>query len=247
MRVFDVLGTPLLATTYQELTAECQRLARSGGTWAIDFSNTHTVTLRRHDSQFRRLTHCFDLVLPDGMPLVWCLNRHGANLTDRVYGPTFMRKILEDHSRSATHYLIGGSQECGLQLRNRFPQARIVGAFHGQCSGEGILEGTEDERVIAEINHLGPDFIWVGLGTPKQYEWINRNKSRINHGVLLAVGFAFDVNAGTKADAPEWMQRRGLTWLFRALSEPRRLPMRYLRYNSLFLSYLLKDALIKSP
>ena len=92
-----------------------------------------------------------------------------------------------------------------------------------------------------EINHLSPDFIWVGLGTPKQQDWIHRNKQHIKRGVVLAVGFAFDVNAGTKPDAPAWMQRLGLTWVYRMASEPRRLVSRYIRYNTLFLWYLLWD------
>ena len=96
---------------------------------------------------------------------------------------------------------------------------------------------------MEEINRLSPDFIWVGLGTPKQQEWISRNRPMLKRGVLLAVGFAFDVNAGTKRDAPPWMQRTGTTWLFRLVQEPRRLAPRYLRYNSLFVFYLLWDGL----
>ncbi len=96
---------------------------------------------------------------------------------------------------------------------------------------------------MAEINRLAPDFIWIGLGTPKQQAWIHRHKGSIARGVLFAVGFAFDVNAGMKRDAPAVLQRLGLTWVFRICSEPRRLLGRYLRYNSLFLFYLAKDAL----
>ena len=96
---------------------------------------------------------------------------------------------------------------------------------------------------VEEINRLSPDFIWLGLGTPKQQAWIYQYKSRIQRGVLLAIGFAFDVNAGLKPDAPLWMQRVGLTWFYRLCSEPRRLGPRYLRYNSLFLYYLLRDGL----
>ncbi len=86
-----------------------------------------------------------------------------------------------------------------------------------------------------------PDFIWVGLGTPKQYHWIQRAHDRGIKSVFLAVGFAFDVIAGTKPDAPAWMQPLGLTWLFRLLSEPKRLGSRYLKYNTLFCWYLLLE------
>ena len=237
MRTFDLLGTPLLATTYEQLIAHAHALARRGGTQAIDLTNTHIVTLRRQDRHFREITSRFDHFVPDGMPLIWCLNARGAGLRDRVYGPTFMRRALETSPAPWTHYLLGGSAECVTALRRRFGGAQIIGAHHGYFSPN------DEAKILAEINRLAPDFIWVGLGTPKQQDWIHRHKSAIARGVIFAVGFAFDVNAGLKPDAPAWMQRLGLTWLFRAASEPGRLLTRYLRYNSLFLYYLLKDGL----
>jgi N-acetylglucosaminyldiphosphoundecaprenol N-acetyl-beta-D-mannosaminyltransferase len=243
MKAIDVLGTPLAVTTYSDLAEYCREKARNGRCRAVDFTNTHIVTLRRHERAFRELTDHFDVFVPDGMPLIWCMNQRGANLRDRVYGPTFMRRLLENPPQGSTHYLIGGTEECGQQLRRRFPAAHFVGSFHGQCNNEGILEGAAEELVIADLKRLAPDFIWVGLGTPKQYAWSHRNRPAMSRGVILAVGFAFDVNAGTKPDAPQWMQRLGLTWLFRLLSEPRRLGWRYLRYNSLFLFYVAADAL----
>ena len=208
----------------------------------MDFTNTQIVTLRRRESEFRQLTRCFDFFIPDGMPLIWCLNLQGAGLRDRVYGPTFMRQCLLSSPASLTHYFLGGSQDCLRRLKERLsrqnPSLRIVGAR------DGYFEDLQEAEIVDEINRLSPDFIWVGLGTPKQQVWIDRYKSRISRGVLLAVGFAFDVNAGTKPDAPPWMQRMGLTWVFRLLSEPRRLGPRYLRYNLLFLSYLIWDGLL---
>lgn len=238
MRTFDLLGTPLLATTYEQLTAQAQALARTGGTHAIDLTNTHIVTLRRHDRHFREITSRFDYFVPDGMPLIWCLNARGAGLRDRVYGPAFMRHALENSPAPWTHYLLGGSEECVTALRRRFGGAQFAGVHHGYFSPD------DEAAILAEINRLAPDFIWVGLGTPKQQEWIHRHKAAIPRGVIFAVGFAFDVNAGLKPDAPAWMQGLGLTWLFRAASEPRRLLIRYLRYNSLFLYYLLKDGFL---
>ncbi|MDQ6622161.1 MAG: WecB/TagA/CpsF family glycosyltransferase [Verrucomicrobiota bacterium] len=241
MRTIELLGTPLLATNYAELTAHCQELAGRGGTSAIDLTNTHIVTLRRSDAEFREITSRFDYFVPDSMPLIWCLNRRGAGLRDRVYGPVFMRYCIEHSPAPFTHYLLGGSAECVRKLRERFDaSAEIVG------SHDGYFSPNEEAEMVAEINRLSPDFIWVGLGTPKQQDWIHRNKAAIRRGVVFAVGFAFDVNAGMKKDAPRFLQRLGLTWLFRALAEPRRLLGRYLRYNSLFLYYLAKDAL-RSP
>jgi N-acetylglucosaminyldiphosphoundecaprenol N-acetyl-beta-D-mannosaminyltransferase len=201
--------------------------------------------MRRVEPWFRELTSAYDHFPPDGMPLIWCLNRAGAKLKDRVYGPTFMREFLSNVSGEFTHYLLGGSKECGDRLREIFqklnPKIRFVGSFHGKCTTDGVLDG--EAEVLAELKRLKPDFIWVGFGTPKQQAWVKRHKSMLQHGVILTVGFAFDVNAGMKPDAPLWMQRLGLTWIFRFLSEPRRLGPRYLRYNFLFLWYLLKDGL----
>lgn len=240
-----VLGTPLTVTDYVGGFIECQRLAALGHPVAVEFANTQIVTMRRHEPEFRATSAAFDVFIPDATPLLWCLNYQGAGLRDRVYGPTFMRYALENSPATLRHYLLGGSEIAGEELRRRFgkrnPNLKIVGAYHGRCSAEGVLE--ENDRVLAEITALNPDFIWVGLGAPKQERWIFRNKARLPRGVVLAVGQAFDVNAGLRPDAPAFMQRLGLTWLFRLTSEPRRLLRRYLRYNSLFLFYLVWDGL----
>lgn len=239
-RTLSVLGTPLLLTSYAGLFERCNEWARRDGATVIDFTNTHIVTMRRHDPGFHRLTEGFDFFVPDGMPLIWCLNMQRAGLKDRVYGPTFMRRALLA-AGGQTHYFLGGSEECVKRLAAAFCRQntglRIAGTHHGYFARE------EEDAIIDELNRLSPEFIWVGLGTPKQQEWIQRNRARIRRGVILAVGFAFDVNAGTKKDAPAWMQRAGLTWLYRLASEPRRLLGRYLKYNLLFLSYLLWDGI----
>lgn len=236
-----VLGTALQVTSYDAWSQHCLHCAARPGVTAIDFTNTMIVTLRRHDPAFRQLTRQMDYFVPDGMPLIWCLNLQGARLKDRVYGPTFMRHFLRVAPAESTHYFLGGSPECLARLLERVqaahPARRIVGSRHG------YFTAAEEPAVVEEINRLRPDFVWVGLGTPKQQAWIDRYKHQLQRGVVLAVGFAFDVNAGTKSDAPLWMQRRGLTWVYRLASEPRRLAGRYLRHNSLFLWYLFWDGL----
>lgn len=236
-----VLGTPLQLTTYAELSAELQELSREARPTALDFTNTHIVTMRRHDPEFRELTGCFDYFIPDAMPLVWCLNRQGANLRDRIYGPTFMRECLLRSPAPFTHYLLGGSDECVQRIKELFESKVPTISFVGARSG--YFNPSEEPGIVEEINRLSPDFLWVGLGTPKQQSWIRRHKHRIKRGIVLAIGFAFDVNAGTKKDSPMWMQKSGLGWLYRLCSEPFRLGPRYLKYNSLFLFYLLWDGM----
>lgn len=247
MQVLPVLGAPLLVTDYDRLAAQCLDWARGPRCVALEFVNTHIVAMRRHDPAFRSVLGAFDFLVPDGMPLVWCLNRAGARLKDRVYGPTFMRRFLETAPSGSTHYLLGGSQECGRRLREislqRNPKLQFVGGFHGRCDESGVLDGAAEREVIEEIHRLSPDFLWVGFGTPKQQAWVQKHKQLIQRGVILTVGFAFDANAGLKPDAPTWLQRLGLTWFYRLCSEPRRLGPRYSKWNSLFLFYLVWDGL----
>lgn len=239
MNAYLVLGTWLQRTSYAGLTADLQEKSRADKPFAVDLTNTHIVTLRRHDPQFREITGRFDYFVPDAMPLTWCLNLQGAKMRDRVYGPAFMRECILNSPAPFKHYFLGGSDLCVARLKESFlqrnPQIQIVGARNGYFPPE------QDAEIVAEINRLSPDFIWLGLGTPKQQKWIHEHKSEIHRGILLAVGFAFDVNAGLKPDAPAWMQRAGLTWLFRLSSEPRRLASRYFKYNGLFLFYLFWD------
>jgi len=244
MKTLPVLGTPLAITAYSALGAFLLERADQPGPFAVDFSNTHIVTMRRHDPAFRRMTESMDLFVPDGMPLIWVLNRMGASLKDRVYGPTFLNKSCFASPTGIRHYFFGGSQSCldallvNLTLAN--PHLEVAGSRNGYFSSE------EEAGIVQEIRSSNPDLIWIGLGTPKQQAFIEKWKSSFDRGILLAVGFAFDVNAGTKPDAPLWMQKSGLTWLYRMASEPRRLVSRYAKWNSLFLWYLLRESLAKN-
>jgi len=236
-----VLGTPLECTSSANFTARAQHLSHKVQTVAVDLTNTQIVTLRRHDPKFREITGRMDFFVPDSSPLIWCLRWQGAKEAERAYGPAFMRHCVLHSPAPFKHYFLGGSEQCIQQLVRTFrelnPAVQIVGAR------SGYFKLTQESEILAEINRLSPDFIWVGLGTPKQQDWIHRNKEMIPRGLVFAVGFAFDVNAGMKPDAPPWMQRLGLTWLYRMCSEPRRLVPRYLKWNSLFVWYLIWDGM----
>ena len=235
----EVLGTPLQVTDYEVFSDFCHRRVKEAGVFSVDFTNTQIVTMRRTQAAFRAETEGVDYFIPDGMPLVWCMNQGRAGLKDRVYGPTFFRHCLERTTGEFTHYFLGGSEGCLERLRERMKrlnhEIQICGYRNGYFSSE------EESEIVNEINALSPDFIWVGLGTPKQQSFVHRWKSMIHRGGVFAVGYAFDVNAGTKPDPPLWMQRMGLGWAFRLFSEPRRLAGRYLKYNSLFLFFMLWD------
>lgn len=164
---------------------------------------------------------------------------------ERVYGPSFLAYQIENTPSDIRHFFLGASQECLDQLlksiRAKNPGFQIVGSRNGYFGPE------DEEDIVSEINAAKPDIVWVGLGTPKQQEWVGANKDKLVAGALLAVGFAFDVNAGTKSDAPDWMQPMGLTWLYRLMQEPRRLWKRYMLYNSVFLKELFLQQVRPEP
>jgi N-acetylglucosaminyldiphosphoundecaprenol N-acetyl-beta-D-mannosaminyltransferase len=244
-----VLNTDLACTDYDGLGdfLKCRASTKGLPSFAVDFTNTHIAAMRRHDPGFAHLTSRIDIFVPDGMPLLWCLNAQGAKLKDRVYGPTFMRIFLSTCPQNFSHFFIGGGEDCGKKLIEKLAaqnhNLNIAGSFHGICGSNGIVE--DEKIVIAQIQESNPDFIWVGLGAPKQYHFISRFRALIPSGIYLAVGFAFDVNAGTKGDAPLWMQKNGLTWAYRVSKEPRRLFLRYLKWNTLFVYYILFENFLK--
>lgn len=238
MPVTDVIGTDCSVTDKEQLLALLEAQAASGP-WSVDFTNVQIVTMRRTEPGFHSITERVDAFIPDSEVLRWAVNWRGGKMPSRVYGPDFMAYAIQATAPGTRHYFLGGSAHCLEHLltniRRINPRMLIAG------SRDGYFKAADNELIVEDILEASPDFIWVGLGTPKQQQWIHENKHRFPHGVLLAVGFAFDVNAGTKKDAPSFLQRLGLTWLFRLLSEPRRLLGRYVKYNSLFILHLLRQ------
>ena len=240
-QVTNVIGTECLNTNYDDLTRDLQVLSKEERTISVDFTNVHIVTMRRTDPEFAKDLEVVDFFVPDSQILYFTVRLLGGKMSGRVYGPTFMEKCVPASREPFTHYFLGGNQETLDKLvevfRSKGDDIKIVGSHHGYFGRE------EDDAICAEINELSPDFIWVGLGTPLQQKWIALNKAKIRRGIVLAVGFAFDVNAGTKKDAPPVFQKLGLTWLFRLCCEPRRLFGRYLKYNTLYLWFLFRQLL----
>lgn len=236
--IADVMGTPCVLTDKRSLLPILEAHAAIGP-WSVDFTNVQIVAMRRTEPPFRATTSSVDAFVPDSQILSWAVKLCGGKTGERVYGPDFLSHAIAATAPGTRHYFLGGSPHCLEQLlqniRQRNPRMTVVG------SHDGYFKTDQNEAVVGDILAANPDMIWVGLGTPKQQEWIHQNKHRFPHGVLLAVGFAFDVNAGTKKDAPRLMHRLGLTWLFRLLSEPRRLFVRYAKYNSLFIWHLFRQ------
>jgi N-acetylglucosaminyldiphosphoundecaprenol N-acetyl-beta-D-mannosaminyltransferase len=204
-------------------------------------SGVHGVMESQRDPALRRIHNAAGLVTPDGMPLIWLLRLAGHAEADRVYGPDLMLALLAlSEQHGWRHYLYGASDATQEALRRaigqRLPRAAIV---DGWAPPFRPLSPEEDEAAVARINASGADIVWVGLSTPKQERWMAEHRERLTAPVLVGVGAAFDFHAGRIRQAPPFIQRSGLEWLFRLAMEPRRLWRRYLRNNPAFAMLIL--------
>lgn len=252
MKTLDVIGLPVAATTYSEAVEWVAGNARKADrAYAIEAANTHVVALARHDEKFGAAMAKFDLICPDGMPLVWSLNRKltkEEKLTDRVYGPTLMLKSIETSQGQPDlkHYLLGGSQSTLDKLKEKFnrdyPNTEIVGSYSPPF-GEWPKE--EFEKICGLIKESGANHVWVGLGCPKQELWIAKNKENLPPACYFGIGAAFAFHAGEVKQAPDFFQRIGMEWAYRLCKEPRRLFKRYFTYNTFFIYYSFCDLIKK--
>ena len=247
MKRQSIIGLPVAVTDYSGAIEWILDAAnKPDRAHAVEAANTHVAALARSDDAFRETMSHFDLILPDGMPLVWAINADaevGQILTERVYGPTLMLKALEATAGSQIgHFLLGGSQQTLDKLQQRiereYPDTVIAGAYSPPF---GEWDDKQQDRIEQRIRDSRAKLIWVGLGCPKQEHWIARHLNRLPAGVYFGIGAAFAFHAGEVRQAPAVMQNLGLEWAFRLAMEPRRLLRRYLVYNSLFAWHWLRD------
>ncbi|MPZ48780.1 MAG: WecB/TagA/CpsF family glycosyltransferase [Dehalococcoidia bacterium] len=209
----------------------------------VHFAAVHTLVEASKDAELRDALAGADVVAPDGMPLVW-LGRLKGKRPQRVCGPDTMPAVL-DRSRDYgyRHFFYGGTPELASELVEsltlRFPGLEVAGVYSPPFRP---LTFDEVDDVARMINDADPDYVWVGLGSPKQDYWLAAFRPLLHAPVLLAVGAAFDFQAGRVKRAPRWAQRLGLEWAFRLAAEPRRLAGRYTLMSLRFLQLLLADA-----
>ena len=226
------------------------RARRRDQVYAVEAANTHVAALARHDASFGDAMRAFDLICPDGMPLVWAINRHLRKsgkpvLEDRVYGPNLMLEVLDASAGHADlkHFLLGGSEEVLSKLcqrfRDEFTDVKIVGSYSPPFTD---WPADEFDRIRDRIEESGANIVWVSLGCPKQERWIAAHKDELPAGCYFGIGAAFAFHAGQVSQAPAWLQKLGLEWLYRLSREPRRLWKRYLKYNGLYVWYYLNHA-----
>jgi N-acetylglucosaminyldiphosphoundecaprenol N-acetyl-beta-D-mannosaminyltransferase len=244
--IADVLGTPIFVGEVASGARWLVERALAGGGGYVCLCNVHLFVVARHDDEVRRALAGAALAFPDGWPIAWLQRHLGHPMAMRVAGPDLMARAIADGRGSGVrHFLLGSTEDVvrGLEenLARRFPGAEIVGRLSLPFFERNDFIGTDS--VIADVRRASPHIVWLSLGCPKQELWMLRYGRELAPALVAGVGAAFDFHAGTKRRAPAWVQRAGLEWLHRLLSEPMRLGSRYARTNSEFLLLASRELL----
>lgn len=232
----DVLGVPVTPCTTDQAVDRVGTWIATGQRSYATFTGVHGVMESQRDAAVLRAHRDAGIVACDGAPMVWASRWAGVPILARVTGREFM---LECCARAATEgwssFFYGGkpgvAEQLAGTLQERFPGFRVAGT---RTPPFRSLTPSEDEEIVDAINASEADLVWVGLSTPRQELWMAEHRGRLDASGLFGVGAAFDYLAGELREAPHWMQRTGLEWLFRTILEPRRLAGRYLRNNPAF-------------
>jgi N-acetylglucosaminyldiphosphoundecaprenol N-acetyl-beta-D-mannosaminyltransferase len=226
----DVLGVGVSAINRAGALEELKNFVASGRREYVCVTGVHGIIESQRDAYLKRIHNSAGIVTPDGMPMVWCGRYAGAKSMDRVAGRDLMVDVMEASLQGGwRHFFYGAApgvaEELSRRMQDLYPGIEVVGSYSPPFRE---LEPSEVDDVAKLINTASPDFVWVGLSTPKQEYWMSTFRGLLDAPVLIGVGAAFDMHTGRIPEAPRWMQRSGLEWLFRLLAEPRRLWRRYL-------------------
>ena len=236
MKVCNILGVNINVTNMKETISYIeQNLNKLKGNY-ICVSNVHTTVMAYENKNYRNIQNSGAMALPDGGPLSVVSRLKGFKGAERVTGPDLMEEIFKISEKTEyTHYFYGSTEETleklKIELLKKFPKLNIIGVYSPPFRNLTIKE---DELIVEEINKINPDFLWVGLGAPKQEIWMQNHKNKIK-SLMIGVGAGFDYHANKISRAPKWMQDLSLEWLYRLLQEPRRLFKRYLFTNVKFI------------
>ena len=241
----NVLGVGVDAVDMRTAVDRIFDAVATGRRGYVCVTGVHGVMEAQRDQEFRRILNRSLVTTPDGMPTVWMGRLSGFRAMRRVYGPDLMLEVCRRSvATGATHFLYGGNEgvaeELATRLHRRFPGLRVVGTYSPPFRPLNI---EEEHWLRQQLDSLKPDFLWVGLSTPKQERFMASYEGVLATRVMIGVGAAFDMHSGRTKQAPKWMQRSGLEWFFRLLQEPRRLFKRYAVNNPAFVWYALQQKL----
>lgn len=240
MKSCNILGVNINVTNMCDTVSYiCNNIQILKGNY-ICVSNVHTTVMSYEDEEYRNIQNSAAMALPDGGPLSFISRRMGFKEAERVTGPDLMEEIFEiSNKKGYKHYFYGSTKETldelKVKLNEKYSNINIVGMYSPPFRK---LTELEDEEVIRNINLSKPDFIWVGLGAPKQEIWMHNHKGKVS-GLMLGVGAGFDYHANKLQRAPKLMQKLNLEWLYRLCQEPRRLFKRYFITNIKFIRYII--------
>jgi N-acetylglucosaminyldiphosphoundecaprenol N-acetyl-beta-D-mannosaminyltransferase len=229
----DILGVQIAAIDMEWLLNFTKNHIKDLSGDYICVSNVHTTVTASEDEEYRAIQNGGIMAIPDGGPLSSVGRKRGAENMARTTGPSYMGEVLK--IGGYRHYFYGSTPETleklFSNLTHDYPQSTIAGMYSPPFRP---MTEEEDEQIVERINETEPDFVWVGLGAPKQEKWMAAHQGRVR-GLMVGVGAAFDYYAGNIERAPQWMQKANLEWVYRLLQDPKRLFKRYLVTNSKFM------------
>lgn len=242
-RDFEVCGiVGVCATTREGFVREVFEMPTVPVSATVDLVGVPAVVSAKEDSRYAKMYEDSTMAAIDGAPIVRIGRRRGFEC-ERCAAPDIMGLVFaESVKRGSTHYFYGGKDDGVLErlrrnLEKDYPGIRIAGMYAPPFRP---LTEEEDRSVCEDINRLHPDFLWVGIGAPKQEMWMWEHQEKIHGTVMLGVGAGFDFFAGTLAKAPAWMEEAGLEWLFRLSREPKRLWRRYILGGFKYIYYTIE-------
>ncbi len=232
----NILGVGVSAVNMETALRQTESLLDRGEQGYVCVTGVHGIMEAQSDNSFRDILNHSFITTPDGMPTVWLGRIHGFKHMSRVYGPDYMVAVCE---RSVTkgyrHFLYGGktgvAEELRAELTRRFPGLQIVGTYTPPFRP---LNAEEEADLRSQLERSQADVLWCGLSTPKQERFMAAYSQRMPVKLMVGVGAAFDLLSGNLSEAPDWMKKAGLQWLYRLIKEPRRLWRRYLINNPKF-------------
>lgn len=236
METCNILGVNIAVTNLKETVNYIEEnLDKLKGNY-ICVSNVHTTVTAYGDKEYRKIQNSGALALPDGKPLSVVSKKRGFKNAERVTGPDLMGELFkESEKKGYKHYFYGSTEETlellKIKLKDKYPNLKIMGMYSPQFKSEVSLE---NNKILSDINDRKVDFLWVGLGAPKQEKWMSLHQNKVN-AIMFGVGAGFDYYAERIKRAPMWMQKCSLEWLYRLMQDPKRLLKRYITTNSKFI------------
>lgn len=242
LKTCNILGVNINVTNMQAtVKIITENLEEIKGNY-ICVSNVHTTVMSYEDKTYKAIQNGGFMALPDGKPLSIVSKKRGFKEAERVTGPDLMEEIFKiSEEKGYSHYFYGSTQETldtlKQKLNEKYPNMKIAGMYSPPFRK---LTEEEDKEIVKNINNVNPDFVWVGLGAPKQEIWMSDHNDKVD-GLMIGVGAGFDYHAGNISRAPKWMQNLSLEWMYRLLQDPRRLLRRYMYTNIKFIIALIKE------